>query len=225
MLDVFAGEWLYLRLVRIHIANNFAYPDQPLLWKLSQFTRQIDTSRETSPDIADYRIDAAFMLNDMLYFRYSPNRVTLWHWNMFRPDVLVAHDKLTIERLPEHNIELQHGYQFDWQIEEREPKDGYNFAVKGFPGMHIDNAFYGHYITADTTHIYLGPSVGVYSAYDIDGNHAPLDIDTNGVDVYSPFGQAGLVSVGDRMYLPGSDSEGGVDEKGYMEITLFGFAK
>ena len=93
-------------------------------------------------------------LNDMLYFRYSPNRVTLWHWNMFRPDVLVAHDKLTIERLPEHNIELQHGYQFDWQIEEREPKDGYNFAVKGFPGMHIDNAFTA-IISLPTRHIFI----------------------------------------------------------------------
>ena len=82
------------------------------------------------------------------------------------------------------------------------------------------------YVTADATHIYLGPSVGLYSAYDLDGQHAPLlEIDTNGVVEYSPFGNAGLVNVGDRMYLPGSDSEGAVDADGNMEIKLFAFTK
>ena len=64
------------------------------------------------------------------------------------------------------------------------------------------------------------------AVFTLDGVHDPtLDIDINGVVEYSPFGNAGLVNVGDRMYLPGSDAEGAVDTDGNMEIKLFAFTK
>ena len=69
-------------------------------------------------------------------------------------------------------------------------------------------------------------SLGIYSGFTLDGVHDPtLDIDINGVVEYSPYGQSGLVNVGDRMYLPGSDAEGAVDTDGNMEIKLFTFTK
>ena len=217
VVDIFEGVWSETWLVRIHIADKYVYPRQ---------APYVETRGEAQTESREYWITGAFILNDMLYFKYSPGLVSLAHWHQYRPDILKAYDKITLEKMREHNIQLHHGHRFDWQIEGTEPRVSDAF-VAYHADTHIDVVL-AHivYVTADATHIYLGPSVGLYSAYDLDGQHAPLlEIDTNGVVEYSPFGNAGLVNVGDRMYLPGSDSEGAVDADGNMEIKLFAFTK
>ena len=168
------------------------------------------------------------MINDRLYFRRKIGHQSIESWHENRPDVLLLYDKITLEPIPEHDIEIQHGHKFNWQLNDGSlPQSEWNFSVSGIRvDRHIDNLFNGAYITADATHIYYGASLGIYSGFDLDCVHDPtLDIDINGVIEFSPFGNAGLVNVGDRMYLPGSDSEGAVDEDGNMEIKLFAFTK
>ena len=204
--DVFEGVWIDQLMVRIHIANNFAYPAQ---------------------DWSNLGI-APLMINDRLYFKNKMGHRSIEYWHKTRPDVLVRYDKITLEPMSEHNIEIQHGHKLNWQLNDGSlPQSEWNFSVSGIHvDRHIDNVFNGAYITADATHIYLGASLGIYSGFTLDGAHDPtLDIDINGVVEYSPYGQAGLVNAGDRMYLPGSNGEGAVDADGNMEIKLFAFTK
>ena len=206
VVDIFGGVWLDQLMVRIHIANNFAYPPQ---------------------DWSNLGI-APLMINDRLYFKRKMGHRSIEYWHKNRPDVLVRYDKITLEPIPEHNIEIQHGHKLNWQLNDGSlPQSEWNFSVSGIHvDRHIDNVFNGAYITADATHIYLGASLGIYSGFTLDGAHDPtLDIDINGVVEYSPYGQAGLVNAGDRMYLPGSNGEGAVDADGNMEIKLFAFTK
>ena len=203
--DVFEGVWIDQLMVRIHIANNFAYPAQ---------------------DWSNLGI-APLMINDRLYFKNKMGHRSIEYWHKTRPDVLVRYDKITLEPMSEHNIEIQHGHKLNWQLDGDLPQSERNFGVSGIHvDRHIDNVFNGVHITADATHIYFGVSLGIYSGFTLDGVHDPtLDIDINGVVEYSPYGQSGLVNVGDRMYLPGSDAEGAVDTDGNMEIKLFTFTK
>ena len=204
--DVFEGVWIDHLMVRVHIANNQAYPAQ---------------------DWSHFGI-APLMVNDRLYSRNKMGYRNIEYWHENRPDVLVRYDNITLEPIPEHDIEIQHGHKLNWQLNDGTlPQSEWIFSVSGIHvDRHIDNVFNGVYTTADATHIYFGVSLGIYSGFTLDGVHDPtLDIDITGVAEYSPFGNAGLVNVGDRMYLPGSDSEGAVDADGNMEITLFGFTK
>ena len=203
VVDIFGGVWLDQLMVRIHIANNFAYPPQ------------------------EWPIGIPLMINDGLYFRRKMGYQNIEYWHEYRPDVLLRYDKITLEPMSEHDIEIQHGHKLNWQLDGDLPQSERNFGVNGHVvDRHIDNVWYGDYLTADATHIYFGVSLGIYSGFTLDGAHDPtLDIDINGVVEYSPFGNAGLVNVGDRMYLPGSDAEGAVDADGNMEIKLFAFTK
>ena len=48
-----------------------------------------------------------------------------------RPDVLLRYDKITLEPMSEHDIEIQHGHKLNWQLDGDLPQSERNFGVNG----------------------------------------------------------------------------------------------
>lgn len=77
-------------------------------------------------------VRAEFVIQNILYMRRQPGFVTQEHWDNNRKDRLYAYDLDIGEYTPEHDITINHGYQFDWQIAGEPPKGAGAFHIDIF---------------------------------------------------------------------------------------------
>ncbi|RKU18001.1 hypothetical protein C6503_10385 [Candidatus Poribacteria bacterium] len=74
-------------------------------------------------------VRAEFVIENILYIRRQPGFVTQEHWDNNRKDRLYAYDLDIGEYTPEHDITINHGYQFDWQIAGEPPNEASSFSI------------------------------------------------------------------------------------------------
>ncbi len=91
-----------------------------------EFTR-LDGSLRFSNEKGSVRSE--FVAGDMLYMRRSPGFVGQKYWDQSRKDRLYAYSLVLMEYTPEHDITINHGYQFDWQIAGEPPKEADAFSI------------------------------------------------------------------------------------------------
>ena len=70
-----------------------------------------------------------FVAGDTLYMRRSPGFVGQKYWDQSRKDRLYAYSLVLMEYTPEHDITINHGYQFDWQIAGEPPTEAGAFNI------------------------------------------------------------------------------------------------
>ncbi len=74
-------------------------------------------------------VHSSFVIGDILYMRRSPGLVGQKYWDQSRKDRLYAFSLVLMEYTPEHDITINHGYQFDWQIAGEPPKESGAFNI------------------------------------------------------------------------------------------------
>ena len=71
----------------------------------------------------------SFVIGDILYMRRSPGSVGQKYWDQSRKDRLYAYSLVLMEYTPEHDITINHGYRFDWQIAGEPPTEAGAFSI------------------------------------------------------------------------------------------------
>lgn len=74
-------------------------------------------------------VRSEFVAGDMLYMRRNPGFVGQKYWDQSRKDRLYAYSLVLMEYTPEHDITINHGYQFDWQIAGEPPNESSAFHI------------------------------------------------------------------------------------------------
>ena len=74
-------------------------------------------------------VHSSFVIGDILYLRRSPGLVGQKYWDQSRKDRLYAYSLVLMEYTPEHDITINHGYQFDWQIAGEPPTEAGAFNI------------------------------------------------------------------------------------------------
>ena len=74
-------------------------------------------------------VRSEFVIGDTLYMRRSPDFVGEKYWDQSLPARLYAYSLVLLEYTPEHDITINHGYQFDWQIAGEPPVESDSFII------------------------------------------------------------------------------------------------